>query len=569
MSARERVSCRVTVALESPFLMRGLEGLAFGVDAAQLRNGGGNALIPGNQLRGVLRQAVRDLIAAGAAPAAALDEIDLFGRPPKDARGQPDEQRGHLAFSDLVAQLGPTDAVLPRVALDPETGSARSGHLLIVELPAPIGAVVTFDGDMLLFPPVGQAAAIIAGLNAALALVPAIGAYKTVGFGRVVGAGIEMLGQPEPLRLSGASARNGERWRWSFGFDRPLMVASERLEENVLASTEVIPGNILKGALARRLALAGIETKQAPWLDLLSRLRIGHAWPIVDGKRVGRSPPLSIATDSDGTSVRDELLRDHASLLEGNKVPCFAPDWKDEAAAKVRQRLGDSGARLGEVMRTRTAIEPETGAADEGSLFSFRMIDPKDVRWETTADTVGLGGPELDQLLDVMARGLDGIGKTDASMLEARLEPAGMTETPEPTEPGGDLFAVSLETPALLIDTPALENADTLRAAFADYFAHASCRNLRLERFFAAQHWAGGIVAMRRKPYRPFVLVDAGSCFLLRGDPAPLKDWTRSGLPAPRWAAEQGLDWRTCPYLPENGFGEIAINRARPIWESG
>ena len=566
MRPRERVCCRVRVTLESPFLMRGIEGSDFGVDAAQLRDASGRALIPGDQVRGVLRQAVRELAAADAAPA--LDERDLFGRAPKEATGQVDEARGHLVVGDLAADCPPTGEVLPRVALDAGTGSARRGHLQMVELVAPIGAEVTFTGSLLLFAPAGSGAAIVDALRLALAMVPAIGAHKTVGFGRVVRTELTMPSAPVAMTPPQAAASPGGRFVWSFGVDRPLLVSSRRVEANVLAGAEVIPGGVLKGALARRLTLGGVDIAAAPWVDLLSDLHVGHAFPVKDGLERGRALPLSIATNRAGDALRDELLEADARLLEG-EVPAFRPDWKgDTAETEVRRRLGIGGG-LDQIMRTRTAIEPERGAAAEGSLFSFKMIDPAGVRWQAVVDTADIAAAELGSVLSLLEAGLDGIGKTDASMLAPALDPAPPPQGIAPVPHHPDHYAIMLETPALIIDTPALENGQMLHRAFADYFEEASGGTLSLVRFFASQSWAGGIVALRRKPYRPFVLVDAGACFLLQGDPDRLRDWLRFGLPQPAWAVAEGLDWRACVYLRENGFGAISLDRARAIRGGG
>ena len=43
--------------------------------------------------------------------------------------------------------------------------------------------------------------------------------------------------------------------------------------------------------------------------------------------------------------------------------------------------------------------------------------------------------------------------------------------------------------------------------------------------------------------------------------------WMSGGLPLPKWAlAEYGQYnralWENCPFVPENGYGEIAVNLA-------
>jgi hypothetical protein len=44
-----------------------------------------------------------------------------------------------------------------------------------------------------------------------------------------------------------------------------------------------------------------------------------------------------------------------------------------------------------------------------------------------------------------------------------------------------------------------------------------------------------------------------------------IKKWFEQGLPLPDWAKKEYLnddksDWSSCPYLPQNGYGEIAVN---------
>lgn len=560
MIARARLRCRVVVVLEAPFLMRGLEGLGFGVDAAQIRDRKDRALIPGDQLKGLLRQAVRDLQGTDVA----LDETALFGRHIDEAEGQADERRGTLILTDLVAPCLPTGEILPRVAIEPATGSARSGHLLMIESVAPIGERVTFEGELVAFVEAGEGDATVAGLRAALGLIPAIGAMETAGFGRVVEVELVEIAR-EPLLPASPGRRQGGRLAWSFGLDRPLLASAERLEANVLAGSEMIPGAVLKGALARRLELAGRNPKESPWRAILEQLHVGHAFPRRQGSEHGRALPLSVVTDRGGTQWRDALVWDEVLFPDGT-VPLFRPDWKGDAVGRLRHRLG-IGAGVPQVTRTRTAIDPKHGRADDSRLFSFRMVDPTDVRWRTVIDTGALEGNELQELLAILALGLDGIGKTDAAMVEPALQPLPDPAPPAPVPGTTDRFALMLETPALMIDTEALEDKDSLARAFATYFDQASGGTLACERFFASQSWAGGIVAFGRTPYRPFVLVDAGSCFLLRGDPAPIHGWLRQGLPLPGWATTEGLDWRTCRYLPENGFGAIGIDRARPVRE--
>ncbi|MFQ5741493.1 MAG: hypothetical protein ACE5JX_21050, partial [Acidobacteriota bacterium] len=68
-----------------------------------------------------------------------------------------------------------------------------------------------------------------------------------------------------------------------------------------------------------------------------------------------------------------------------------------------------------------------------------------------------------------------------------------------------------------------------------------------------------------KSPYAPYLLTTSGSVFVLRETKevvrSELEKWLRGGLPLPGWAVKRyGDSWRTCPFVRENGFGEIALN---------
>jgi hypothetical protein len=121
-----------------------------------------------------------------------------------------------------------------------------------------------------------------------------------------------------------------------------------------------------------------------------------------------------------------------------------------------------------------------------------------------------------------------------------------------------------------------------LHGAYAAYWDELSGGALTLDDFFAHQGFEGGyryhryLGAAERKNrpnnYRPYYLTLSGSLFKLRVTdeikaPKLLIQWMSSGLPLPKWAlAEYGQYnrplWETCPFVPENGYGEIAVNLA-------
>ena len=74
-----------------------------------------------------------------------------------------------------------------------------------------------------------------------------------------------------------------------------------------------------------------------------------------------------------------------------------------------------------------------------------------------------------------------------------------------------------------------------------------------------------------KEPYYPYVLTEAGSVFILRAHSQEitlarerLEYLEQHGLPHPDGIKRTRPDelWRDCPFVPENGYGEICINLA-------
>jgi hypothetical protein len=159
-------------------------------------------------------------------------------------------------------------------------------------------------------------------------------------------------------------------------------------------------------------------------------------------------------------------------------------------------------------------------------------------------------------LLQLLSEGLDGIGRTGAS---AAFEPIAAPSEPVavPYRPGETAYAVMLTTAAVMIaPQPALSARDAYAAFWAKTLPGA-----RLTDHVAQERLAGGYLARRRRAYRvgyvPFVLTLPGSVFLLDDvDPDRLNKLLRSGLKVPDLDGQQ-VTWRTCPFVPENGYGAI------------
>lgn len=568
MSAASDYRASISITLESPFLSQGLAVPAFGIDVGHIRDFSERPILPSAEIKGVLRHAL-DLLDP---PADWMHE--RFGKEDSE-----DTRAWRLNFSDLVCQTPGKKLKTTRIALDDDTGAVMTGHLQVVELIAPVGEHVTFTGHVdFIAANDDEACETVERLGTALGLVYAIGAFKTAGFGRVEGRSIgkaECLGPVVP-----DTPFTKPHFTLSFTLDRPLLVDTEQITNNVFKGSSTIPGSVLKGALARRLEAAGRLTTKAE-KRAFSRLRVGHAVSTVEGERADPVLPLSLAV---GADFKEDFPDWHDAALwpDGEGAPvkepvAYQPDWKQSHYPKT--------IHTEKLSRTRVKIDAERGAADDGNLFTEVGVSPRvgdrPVHWQTEITWPGedVSDDEKAILADFCAalQNLRNIGKNNAIM-----------EQVKPGEPPGDPAAslvgqvrIVLTTPHLMLHCDAMENEEKFHKALCVYWKSVCDDGLKLAEtdgapnVFATQTLAGGEV-MRKFPgmddqtVEPFVLMDVGSVFVLDVLDAvkattTLSEWRRFGLPLGLHFGPE--DWDKCPYLPENGYGAVAIDP--PLPEAG
>jgi hypothetical protein len=496
-------------------------------------------------------------------------------------------RRGRLHFTDFQYDgNGDAAGVRYRIRMDTARGAAHKGALLTIESPFAPGQRVNFTGQISYR--VGdqaEADAIQSYIITGLRWSTNFGGERTAGFGRLVDVAIvredRMSLQVAPGTVS-TSAEEG------LGIAirplAPFCVAKRQVNPNLFESDIVLSGGVLRGALATTLkSLCGLPrdaiidgSLPPPWQEIgtyFNHIRFTHAFPALE--HANQRPvvePFSLVKDRG--NLYDVALCEGPCLLgDPPRAPSFAIDWK--TSDDVRALFG--WAHPKRELRVRTAMDRERRRARDEQLFAYDMVVPQGCLWYGKVDLsqvpAGVTRAAVALQLRVLLRhGLRGLGKTKAAaevMVDGQAAPA----HPSDPHPIGNLWIVTLQTPALLCDPKNLNEASGAQDLFAAYNAvwdDISGGTMRLIRFFASQSLAGGYLVLRfqpDKPYNPLLLTNQGSVFVLQASggiesaQAVIEAWLNHGLPLPHWARDRyGEHWSTCPFLPADGFGEIAVN---------
>lgn len=278
---------------------------------------------------------------------------------------------------------------------------------------------------------------------------------------------------------------------------------------------------------------------------------------------------LAVIEHVDGFAVVDlaGLPKPSQLVLLGGKSAIGKFDWKEKHRIAARLALAHIESPKHE-LRVRTEIDDNRRAAKTNRLFGIEytkshlhdfvgVIDlPECAEAQQIADALAL----------VLANGLAGIGRGGA-YAKSTLAVDIAADRKAPT--GLDRVVMVLMTPALLCAPIApIDLNSSYDAAFR---AIGLPCNWSLSAVFVQQALAGGGFFLNRLTggnYAPWLLTQSGSTFVFDriGKGADLPDgWFRDGLPVPPDVlAFHGLQtlsqpYRVCPYLPENGYGEVTI----------
>lgn len=588
-------SYEVRLILLAPVLSQASGGRAYGVDTASLRDVGGDPALPGSLIRGNLRhawKALRDRYPRAAGiPSAKEVKTWLGDESETGSHNKPN--RGRLRFAEhWRADRSGGSGVRHRIERNPSTGAVASGSLQVIETQFSAGERVLHTGWIKAWCPDNTEAIHLARwVRKGLEFMPALGALKGAGFGRVLAVEVtqapDSVQAPDEATLDPGSIAFGIRLRLDrpFCFARPHPPDSNRYE-----SEEFIPGGAMKGALARRLRQSGADSGPLDHPDYpalcqhFDLLRFTHAFPVAESSTVRPVvPPLSLvigpknAAEKAPDDLYDVAFKGEPGLIH-HQAPAFSADWKDKHFTMAYQKCGWRAPPLRSLL-VRTEIDPYTGAARENKLFATECVVPEGYQslarvCLSQVSDASERSRVIGELERLLPAGLDRLGKTEAEAEQIEIL-AQCLSLALPCHPviHDNIAVVTLQSAARLLPhpwvIPPTNGGPQLLSEYQGAWCELSGGSLDLVRFFTRQQLVGGRYLWTRfqhgeHPYNPELLTLPGSVFVLQvrdeaKATAKLSGWLENGLPQLA-CAPGGEDWQKTPYLAANGYGEIAVN---------
>ena len=470
--ASERICFRVRLYFSGGLLSRAAGGIRFGLDQAMLRaHGNHSPALPGSLIKGNLRHAWQALDRAGHQEIGKY-LLQLLGPPPiiedetpksaeaGDTSRAASDQRGALLFDDLwLAEGGTKETIRHRIRIDEETGAVKRGALLMSERIEPASEQsLCFTGRIELGAPVEiETKKLEKWIANGLAYTQALGAHKGIGWGALEKVEVETETETMPAlptTSTSSSAGPHERLGLALEFDRPFCIPHPKGNENTIYSREVIPGNVIKGALATSFDRCWGQGWRK-YQQQFDALRVSHAFPS------NRDTPIRPLALPHGLALGEDgiLYGIGATEPPEDALPLrFLTDWKARELGELRDKL--NWPDLGRDLRVHNRIDPTTGATPEDALYTVESIRPDNRRWLLNFNMPD--GQDLAWLADLLealdeagAHPLYPIGRTKARAALVResngYHTHGAVHTPPPLR-DDDEITILLQTPARLLD---------------------------------------------------------------------------------------------------------------------
>ena len=596
----EKYNLQIKLTIMGPFLTAASSSDTYGLDKSFHRGPDDRPAIPGSHIKGKLRMALEEL--KNNADGAYFTELNSwFGQPSAENSYEP--APGQLHFSSFTCETPPTEKIRVRTAVNQQTMIAEKHHLRAVEDLFSSGAMIDWTGNVTYYAENAQKASEIANaLYLGFSWLTNLGAEKGVGSGRLAKI---WFSTPKPDNQP-QDARQSDFQSLHLCI-RPveyLMIGGvKKPRTNFVASERIIPGSAIKGAIAAGLnqlfarpvnsPLSAISGKSMPGYELLAEnfehIRVTHAFPAKIGS--GRPVHIPISTVEIREQQYDRALVKDPDLLVNDLAPLYFIDWK-----KPWSFFGEVTPK--EIFVTRTSIDDKTRRSREGQLFTYTFLGPvdinnQDIEWICNVDFDSVSDPTtrkivIEQFTRAVRTCLVRLGKLNQ---EVKVSIHSGQASPFEGSQGlvyDDQVIITLQTDAIMLDPKSvskLEPGENLFSLYSDYWRQISSNqkgkaSLELVDFYAHQQFQGGYLYHRylgagerdKKPaqYYPYYLTCAGSVFILKPTHSleaqeKLQHWLQNGLNLPKWAEKKFGQpgrklWQNCPFIPQNGYGEICVN---------
>lgn len=617
---------QVELTVRAPFISGGGGDAARSLNKLFSRRSDGQIALNGSHIKGKLREALKELKRHKALPEDfetityfGPEASDNSQTDELNAEASVDYRlKGRLRFSDFAVS-SPSEqpdcsvrqSRLTKVRIDSNTGTSKENCLQMIENIFDPGMPIILLGTISFFSGEEEAASTAGTLSIGLKWITALGGSKGSGFGRLEQVRTTLL-KSESIA---ARTLSGEHSGFSIHFEflDDLLIGGIKKASYFVESENVIPGSVIKGSLARFLNLLCGTVHDWTTIDLyntqvsnrfphfakyFSQIRFSHAFPVAfDRTHRPVAIPFSAVTVKGDASIFDVALHNSPSLDSQSRIPSFQINWK--SSDKARRDFGWTMPEI--INKTRTAIHEQSKRAKDEKLYTFQYLTPfqpketgsercrKKIKW--IAD---INLPEIDEkeqkrvakeFFEAINLGWRYLGKRDAEFAFSVHEPlsSAFNEQFEKVLPEHDdkKAIVVLQTDALMFDGKLLSDEQgffpDLYDVYKKFWSEVTEGSCEMTRFFARQKFAGGYQAKNNfklhEYYYPFVLTEMGSVFVLEihdREKANVKllEFSQRGLPLPSnitnpISSDPDFDyWKKCPFVPENGYGEIKINMA-------
>ena len=577
----------ISLAIDAPFISQKSGAIKFGLDSALWRYQGkpaiSGALIKGN-FRHALHYFSESLTDAGLDGISEKQINHWFGGESEDAH---DPQRGLLNF-DYAWLCQTKDSAQNRnryrIAIDPETNVVQRGSMLVIESPFNVGDTPIFTGSIRFVSTVDEQAQIINYLEKALQYLTAFGSYKSVGFGKLNNEQTVMEHHHQVLSIDGLSNDYQDVSEFDFiiNFDRPLCLSKNVLiNSNRFETHNYLPGNILKGSIAATLQNNGFKDLQAIGFD---QWYFSHGYAIAENQEpitlFSHAVPLSIVTcKRDGEIMVTDLAGEHGLDLKQGVIS-YKPDWKPNEAALAENLTKRSSVALSKTLSIHTRIAKNTNAAQDQGLYSQEEIlpfnhDNQPIDWQFHLNIQCVDASKKTLATQAIASlerfGINGVGRSKANTTDILIGESVSSNIPKLT----NKLVITLLSDASLFERPAQDAVATgedLTPLYSQYWNtlfKGMKTQPKLLDFFAMQHRVGGqhfhaYYQNKRNGvtgYKPEWLTDAGSVFIFDYPDDPNQEACIQNLLAFGLPPAHHDHWQQNPFIRENGYGRVAINR--------